>query len=73
MKSLLDSNELRRAQWALNNLFTPKPNGIACPECGEELIDSTPHITHQFSNTKVYPPEKDVSCPGCGYAGRRVV
>lgn len=40
-------------------------NGIACPKCGKELFDSTPHI--MFSS---YPPQYAVHC-SCGYFGYR--
>jgi len=38
-------------------------SGVACPECGEELL---------VDNTKVlasYPPQREVKCPKCGYFG----
>ncbi len=44
----------------------PALNGIACPECGEELVDSSPDCELTSS-----PPMKDVKCPGCGWAGLR--
>lgn len=43
----------------------PRPNGIACPKCGEELMDSDMLVlTSQ-------PPMKNVHCPACGYRGYR--
>ena len=45
----------------------PRPNGIACPECGGELLDSHPMM--QLANS---PPQKNVHCPKCKYAGYRV-
>lgn len=44
----------------------PIPNGIACPKCGEELLDSTPDralLTH--------PIQYRIHCPSCGYSGTR--
>jgi len=47
----------------------PKPNGIACPKCGDKLYDSKPKIT-LTSN----PPKKNVACvnKSCGYVGYRI-
>ena len=49
------------------NLAQPKPNGLACPLCGEELIDTNPGII-LISN----PPQKEIHCSNCAYKGRRV-
>lgn len=46
---------------------SPKPNGIGCPQCGSELVDSQPSVT-LTSN----PPKKDVHCPKCDYRGYRL-
>ena len=43
------------------------PNGIECPECGVELVDSDPGML--MSN----PPQKTVACQGCGFTGTRFV
>ena len=43
-----------------------RPNGIACPECGEEM--------YEYPMSPVYmslPPQKDIYC-ACGFKGRRV-
>jgi hypothetical protein len=45
----------------------PIPNGIECPKCKGELVDSSPSCT-LTSN----PPQKYVHCPQCGYKGYRV-
>jgi len=42
----------------------PHPNGIACPDCGEELWDSDPSIV-LTSN----PPKKYIHCDNCTYKG----
>lgn len=44
----------------------PRPNGIACPTCGKELIDSQPLMT-----LSSHPPQKHVQCTACGFAGTR--
>jgi len=45
----------------------PKPNGIACSECGEELMDSNPNTT-----LTSYPAQKNVHCSKCGTKGYRI-
>jgi hypothetical protein len=50
------------------NMFynEPKPNGIACPKCGNEMWDSTPMVI-LTSN----PAQKNIHC-NCGYVGYRI-
>jgi hypothetical protein len=40
----LNEHNAREARKWLDR-HQPHPNGIACPECGEELIDSSPNVT----------------------------
>jgi predicted RNA-binding Zn-ribbon protein involved in translation (DUF1610 family) len=42
------------------------PNGIACPECGTELVD-----TDRSFRTASCPPKYTVACQKCGYHGWR--
>ncbi len=44
-----------------------RKNGIACPECGSELIDSNPDMTLTSS-----PPKKSVHCGSCSFMGYRL-
>lgn len=44
----------------------PMPNGIACPKCGEELLDSNPSIT-----LTSFPAKKSTHCAKCDYQGYR--
>ena len=44
------------------------PNGIACPNCGEELHDANPGVT-----LASYPPKTKVECRGCVFRGYRIV
>jgi hypothetical protein len=44
----------------------PRRNGIACPECKDELWDTEPDCTIETS-----PAQKKVNCRGCGYKGFR--
>ncbi len=43
-----------------------KKNGIECPKCGEELIDSNPETTLMS-----YPPQKEIQCLKCDFKGTR--
>ena len=45
----------------------PQKNGIACPNCENELLDTNPFMT-LTSN----PPKKNVHCDNCGYVGYRI-
>lgn len=45
----------------------PQLNGIACPNCGEEMMDSNPSVT-----LSSYPPQKNIHCPKCNYKDFRV-
>lgn len=44
---------------------TPTLNGIACPECSEELFDSDQELL--MSDV----PKRRIHCESCGYAGLR--
>lgn len=68
-KKLKDLGEHDKEQ---SNLYkaihdSPALNGIACPECGEELYDSRPKLTLMS-----LPPKKNVSCSKCDYVGYRI-
>lgn len=45
----------------------PRPNGIACPSCGDELWDTSPNTV-----LPSLPPKAAVHCPACGYKGYRI-
>lgn len=66
MKTLMEHNAERDQAWINMNDSSPRPNGIACPECGKELMDSNPFVTLTSA-----PPQKNVHCPACGYVGYR--
>ena len=70
MSDLKSLNEANAEAWRRHedqvNAMRPHPNGIACPECGEELWDSNPSIA-LTSN----PPQKNIHCPKCLYVGYR--
>lgn len=65
MKSLEEFNKERQEYFELNS-NKPRPNGIKCPECGKELMDSSPMIV-----LCSIPPKKDVYCKNCKYTGYR--
>lgn len=48
------------------SLPLPIPNGLACPECGKELMDSDGMIL--TSN----PPQRNIQCSDCDYRGYRI-
>ena len=45
----------------------PRPNGLACPQCGSELADSNPWMS-MMSN----PPKYAVECSHCSFRGTRL-
>ena len=45
----------------------PQKNGIECPNCKSELLDTNPFITLTSD-----PPQKRVHCDECGYKGYRI-
>jgi len=67
LKSLTEHNsQCSNFQFSMySNL--PRPNGIACPECGEELMDSNPNMT-----LTSYPAKKSIHCSKCTYQGYRI-
>lgn len=68
LKSLEEHNASRsKAYDVMASRNLPRPNGIACPKCGTELIDSDPTMT-LASN----PPQKNIKCPSCDYVGYRI-
>jgi hypothetical protein len=71
-KKLKDLNEHNMAASSFYNDFysnSPRPNGIACPKCGAELLDSNPNVM-----LTSMPPKMNTHCAkeGCGYSGYRV-
>jgi ribosomal protein S27AE len=43
-------------------------NSIACPKCGNELIDTNPMII-----LTTHPAQKNVHCDKCDYVGYRII
>ena len=46
----------------------PQPNGIKCPKCNEELMDTYPNMILTSD-----PPQKNVHCPKCDHKGYRFI
>ena len=64
MKTLDESND---EVWKVYERNAPYPNGIECPKCGAELMDSDNMILTSS------PPQRNIHCPKCGYRGYRLV
>ncbi len=64
LKDLNEHNSLRGVYY---NLEEKVRNGIACPNCGNELIDSQPMMM-----LTSYPPQKATMCENCEYIGYRL-
>jgi DNA-directed RNA polymerase subunit RPC12/RpoP len=67
LKSLDEHNSIAWSNQSSMFDNSPKPNGIACPNCGEELMDSHPMIT-----LTSHPAQKNIHCPSCDYRGYRI-
>lgn len=63
----LDSFNASRRALHETDWNRPSPNGIACPDCGAELLDTAPMVT-LTSN----PPQKQTKCSKCSYVGYRI-
>jgi len=46
----------------------PQPNGVKCPKCNEELMDTYPNMILTSD-----PPQKNVHCPKCDHKGYRFI
>lgn len=66
LKTLEEHNKHHSPLYSFD-LSKPIKNGIACPKCGEELIDSNP-MAVLCSN----PPKKNIKCESCDYSGYRI-
>ena len=67
MKKLDQHNELQTSRHMQMYSGRPVKNGIECPRCRSELLDSNPHMT-----LTSMPPQKNVHCNDCGFVGYRV-
>ncbi len=67
LKNLDEHNKQQNNLYKLNS-NEPRLNGIAWPECGEELYDSDPNNV-----LLSLPPQKKVHCSKCDYFGYRTL
>ena len=67
MKSLDAFNRERMCSHTTTDMNKPIKNGIACPECDAELMDTTPSMTLCSD-----PPQKNINCSKCKYVGYRI-
>ena len=63
--TLAEFNDSREKLCTLRD--EPILNGIECPECGDELYDSSPNEI-----ICTYPARKKIHCNKCWYVGSRV-
>lgn len=69
LKSLAEHNAQASAfHNSFNYMGNPIKNGLACPKCGNELLDSTPNMT-----LTSMPPKKSIHCDKCEYKSYRIV
>jgi len=68
LKALDEHNAERVAAYELAS--APRPNGIACPECGKELVDTD--ATVKSAPFLRVMPYVVTHCPACDYYGERV-
>ena len=71
-KRLKNLSEHNATNWTFHRGLleqSPVLNGIACPKCGKELLD-----THPNQILTSMPPQKNVGCSSkkCDYTGYRI-
>lgn len=67
LKTLKEHDDAILSKSSVGSVEGSRPNGIACPECGKELVDTNPSVT-LTSN----PPQKRVGCRRCRWIGTRL-
>lgn len=69
LKALRKWNDERYLYWRTPSSRAPRLNGIACPDCGSELVDKNPEVMRPSN-----PPRFDVNCSAedCHWHGARV-
>lgn len=65
--SLEEHNRQMSAKYRAMYDPRPRPNQIACPQCGQELLDTDP-----LSRLLSSPPKKHVHCDSCSFKGYRI-
>lgn len=69
LKTLEQHNYERLEELKPFEKSAPSFNGIACPSCGKECVDTNPNIT-----LTSYPAQKNIACSDeqCGWSGYRI-
>lgn len=67
LQNLHEFNAMMTRAYKCRHSIEPAPNGIACPACNTELMDS-----HPGRRLASNPPKMQVHCPACGYRGYRL-
>lgn len=67
MVSLVDYVERVKRLWKQDRNDRGRPNGIACPECGKELMDSYPTLILEDHRSR------HIHCAVCQWRGYRPV
>lgn len=69
LKTFEDHQKERRSQINHIEKFGPEfsYNGIACPDCGSELLDINPNVVAMS-----LPPQYRIECSRCSYKGYRL-
>lgn len=68
LKTLEAANDAAFVASNITSLCGPVANGIACPECGQELMDSSPCIV-----LTSHPAQVHTHCSKCTYKGTRYI
>lgn len=66
LKTLKESNLEQTTLWEILNGDKYERNGIACPDCGAELMDDLSVVLASI------PPQLNIFCTDCTYKGYRV-
>jgi uncharacterized protein with PIN domain len=64
----LEENNAQAFQFSNQFSNAPQPNGVECPQCKSELLDSNPMMT-----LTSIPAKKNIHCNQCDYVGYRFV
>jgi DNA-directed RNA polymerase subunit RPC12/RpoP len=65
MKTLDQHNKETLDYMYEHNKPYPRKNGLACPKCGSELMDTDGYV---YASS---PPQRGVNCSKCDYRGYR--
>lgn len=66
LKPLAEFNADKMQEYSQAQQPRAYPNGIACPKCGSELLDSNERMLLS------YPAKREIHCADCGWTGHRL-